>query len=114
MLLQISYVIFGFWFFYTFSASKTGEKNKLDIIVSKIVGKNISFSLKCKLCCSLKIHLHHWFYLLIIVTWSIYYQKYENHIPFIGFGGIVQGIYCYDDWYVLLSRKKLSKQKSHH
>ncbi len=66
--------------------------------------KSIEFSLG-----SYEIHLHHWFYsslALAILFISGVYQLFP--IFLLGFGGgvVFEGIYRYNDWYKILSRKQ--------
>jgi len=55
-----------------------------------------------------RLHFHHWLYSLVILIPALYY----NFLPFPQFsygflgGAIFQGIYCYQDWHKVLTRKK--------
>lgn len=89
---------------YTFSSSnQTGERNKFDMwLEKKIFGQNyspaiISTSLKYNIL-GYCIHIHHWVYLLVIAVFC----TSNNYIRMFCFGGIVQGVVVYDDWYLVI------------
>ena len=107
---QIICVIFGFSVYLILSAPKTGEKNRLDVVLTKIFKKDISVSLKYDIG-TLTIHCHHWLYLTIIGLCSYYFQFIHNTIPFFCIGGAVQGIFSYNDWYLVITRNKSKKAK---
>ena len=77
------------------SAKEAGKKNRW--------WKSIVFRIG-----NYKLHFHHWLYSLAILILALYY----NFLPFpylsYGFlgGAIFQGIYCYRDWYKVLTKKK--------
>ena len=56
----------------------------------------------------IKLHLHHWLYSLLILIFSLKY----DFLPFPPFsygflgGMIFQGIYCYDNWHMVIIFKK--------
>jgi hypothetical protein len=59
-----------------------------------------------------QIHLHHWLYGVSIILVSTAFFNFSLPFPqfsyaFLG-GAIFQGIYCYQDWYKILIRKKES------
>jgi len=55
-----------------------------------------------------RLHLHHWLYGLAVLIPGLYY----NFLPFpqlsCGFlgGAIFHGIYCYRDWYRIITKQK--------
>lgn len=87
----ISFIL-GFTTYMTLSAPKTGEPNRID----KVLGFNSSLIFKLPLI-PIKIHMHHWLYLLIIR----YFINYPQ-IIFFCYCGIIQGVVMYDDFYKIV------------
>jgi hypothetical protein len=87
----ISFIL-GFVIYMVFSAPKTGYPNRID----RILGFNVSLKFKIPFL-PLKIHIHHWLYLLII-------RLFINNPQIIWFcyGGIIQGIVMYEDFYKIV------------
>ncbi len=66
--------------------------------------KSIRFSLG-----SYKIHLHHWFLLwcsFMIVFISGIHYLFPVFLLGMGGGVVFQGIYCYEDWHKIVSKKR--------
>jgi hypothetical protein len=90
----IKFILFivGFTTYMILSAPKTGCPNRID----KIFGFKSSLIFKIPFL-PLKIHIHHWLYLLIIR----YFINYPQIIWFC-YGGIIQGIVMYNDFYKIV------------
>ena len=100
-LFWIFVVLMGYTFYNILSSTETGGKNKIDIYLSKKLEKNINSSMKYKFKMGNKmifIHIHHWLYLLIIGV-SLSFIEYFLYAKYFCFGGIIQGIVRYKDWY---------------
>jgi len=52
---------------------------------------------------SKKIHLHHWLIHLIIIIIFLYFEYYNLIFLGLNFGGLIHGIYEYDNWYIIYS-----------
>lgn len=84
--------LFGFIFYMIFSAPKENEPNRID----KYLGFSISLVFKIpKL--PIKIHIHHWLYLLIIRLFCN-----SPYIIMFCYGGAFQGIIMYNDFYKII------------
>ena len=87
--------ISGFFLSKYLSAKEAGQSNRW--------WKSLAFDIG-----NYKLHFHHWLYGLVALTLGLYY----NLLPFpqlsLGFlgGAIFQGIYCYRDWYKVITRQK--------
>jgi len=100
--------VFGYGFYTLFSASKTGDKNRLDNILTKFLGREVSVSLRLRVG-SYTIHFHHWLYLSLIGSCSYYFDYQSNVIPFFCIGGAMQGIINYHDWYLVVTKRDSEK-----
>lgn len=101
------YILIGFLFFSLCSADKTKGKNKFDIFLSKYTNEEINSSLSISLDFfnnkEVELHIHHWLLLFLLMN------CFENKkIKFLCLGGILQGIFWYDDWYKILYFKNSS------
>lgn len=82
------------------SGKSAGEKGKLGSIVIPLI--------------KWRLHLHHWLYSLFLIGISFvagaHFLSPTITYGLLG-GSTFQGIYCYDDWYVILMRKNKTKDK---
>jgi hypothetical protein len=107
-------VIVGYLTFSLTSAKHTGEKNKFDILISKLTGHDINTSLKYtshvitlenSRPIAFYVHVHHWLYL------SCIFLTFDNiYVKGFCFGGIAQGILHYEDWHHVLGFKEIIKK----
>jgi len=87
--------LFGFLLSKYLSAKEAGQRNRW--------WKSLVFDIG-----NYKLHFHHWLYGLAVLIPGLYY----NLLPFphlsLGFlgGAIFQGIYCYRDWYKVITKQK--------
>lgn len=55
------------------------------------------------------IHLHHWFFASVALLIIFFTGLYNSlSVLFLGLGGgiIFEGIYCYNDWHKIISKKQ--------
>jgi hypothetical protein len=90
----LKYISFicGLTIYMILSAPESGYPNKLDTIL----GFSTSLCFKIPFL-PIKIHIHHWLYLFIISM-----IVYNQFIRYFCYGGMLQGILMYDDFYKII------------
>jgi hypothetical protein len=85
-------VISGYLLAKFFSGRKTGEKGKIGSLIFDL-GK-------------WEVHLHHWLCGLVVLLIAFHMNFSLTGISFGFLGGFIfQGIFCYSDWYKIISKK---------
>lgn len=87
-------VLFGYFLGKILSGKQVGQKGKLALFNVFNIGK-------------WKLHIHHWFYGLVILVSIFFFDLPLPQFSFGFFGGLIfQGIFCYPDWYKILIKQK--------
>lgn len=93
--MEVVFFVAGFLVYDRCSAPGTGEKNRFD----QWVGERLSWpafstSLQFRLGAGWRLHVHHWLY-LATAAWFVEEACFRAAC----LGGMVQGVWRYEDWY---------------